>query len=59
MIVTYQDELGVVSVQIDNTYGIQFDGYGNALFTDTDGKDYTIPMEHLICIAETDWFNAE
>lgn len=58
MIVTYQDELGLISIQIDNTYGIQFDG-DKAYFTDKDGIDYDISMSHLISIAEIDWYRAE
>lgn len=59
MIVTYRDDLGLVSVTINDTYGIQFDGYENVYFTDTDGKDYKMPMQHLVSIAKDDWYKAE
>ena len=58
MIVTFQDELGLVSIKIDNTYGVQF-GYDRAYFTDENGKDYDIAIEHLISIADVDWYSAE
>ena len=51
MTVTYQDELGVISVKIDKTYGVQFSGYDEVLFTDEDGKDYTVNTQHLISIS--------
>ena len=51
MIVTYQDELGFVSVKIDSTYGVTFFD-GKAHFTDENGKDYKINIEHIARIAE-------
>ena len=47
MIVTYQDELGVISIaDIDD---IQFDG-AKAYFTDEDGTDFKVNVQHLISI---------
>ena len=51
MIVTYQDELGLVSVKINNLYGVTF-FEGKAHFTDENDKDYKINIEHIIRIAE-------
>lgn len=49
MTVTYQDELGVISiVDIDE---IQFDG-SRAYFTDENGIDFKINVEHLISIVK-------
>ena len=50
MTVTYQDELGVVAVKIDNQYQIVF-GYKKVFFTDENGRDYDILQEHLINIS--------
>lgn len=50
MTVTYRDELGVVSVSI-NADGVQF-GINKAYFTDENGKDYTVSIEHLISIVK-------
>jgi hypothetical protein len=49
MIITYSDELGIVSVNIDKAYGITFNN-NIAYFTDEDGNDYKINTEHLINI---------
>lgn len=49
MTVTYQDELGVISVS--NIDDIQFGGY-KAYFTDEDGTDYTVNVQHLISIVK-------
>lgn len=47
MIITYRDELGVISIaDIDN---IQFDGC-RAYFTDEDGTDFKVNVEHIISI---------
>ena len=47
MIVTFKDELGIISISdIDD---IQFDGE-KAYFTDENGTDYKINVEHLISI---------
>ena len=51
MIVTFRDELGVVSVQIDDTYGVTFDGC-KAYFMDEDGKCYIVASENLISIVK-------
>lgn len=49
MIVTYRDELGVISIaDIDD---IQFDG-AKAYFTDEDGTDFKVNVEHLISIVK-------
>jgi hypothetical protein len=49
MTVTFKDELGVISIKdIDD---IQFDGT-KAYFTDEDGTDYKVKVEHLIEIAK-------
>lgn len=58
MIVAYQDELGIVSVQMDDTYGVQFDG-DKVYFTEKDGKDYELPISRLISISRDDWYSAE
>lgn len=52
MIVTYQDELGVVSVKLheDECAVYYFSGYVH--FTDGNYKDYKIKVEHLIEIAK-------
>ncbi len=51
MIVTYQDELGVISIaDIDD---IQFDG-AKAYFTDEDGTDFKVNVEHLISIVKAE-----
>jgi hypothetical protein len=53
MIIVFRDELGAVAVEIDLTYGIQF-GTENAYFTDTNGKDYKVNIEHLISITKAE-----
>lgn len=51
MIVTYRDDLGVISVaDIDD---IQFDG-SIAYFTDEDGTDYKVNVDHLISIVKAE-----
>ena len=50
MIVTFQDTLGVLSLIIDKKYGVTF-GANKAFFTNIDGNDYKINVEHLINIA--------
>lgn len=50
MLVTYQDELGVVSVST-NADGVQF-GIDKAYFTDENERDYTIDIKHLISIVK-------
>lgn len=49
MLVAYQDELGVVVVKVSNP--IVF-GLDKVFFTDDDGRDYTVKIEHLINIAK-------
>ena len=51
MIVTYQDELGVVSVKIDDEYGVVFDR-NRAIFSDENDKDYQVDLNHLISIVK-------
>ena len=47
MTITYQDELGVISIaDIDD---IQFDG-SRAYFTDENGTDFKVNVEHIISI---------
>ena len=53
MIVTFQDELGVISVSIDKKYGVTF-GANKVFFTDTDGNDYKVKTEHLISITDAE-----
>ena len=50
MTVTFKDELGVISISIDKKYGVTF-GLDKAYFTDLDGNDYKIKIEHLISIS--------
>ena len=49
MTVTYRDELGVVSIRIDKKYGVSF-GANKVFFTDEDGNDYKVNVEHIIDI---------
>lgn len=49
MIVTYQDELGLIEVMVDEKYGVGFDGT-EAYFTDEDGVDYRIDVKHIVGI---------
>ena len=51
MTVTFRDELGVVSVQIDDTYGVTF-GANKVFFTDENGEDYKVNVEHIISIVK-------
>ena len=49
MTVTIRDELGIISISdIDD---IQFDGE-KAYFTDENGTDYKVNVEHLISIVK-------
>lgn len=50
MTVTYQDELGVIAISIDKEYGVTF-GVNKVFFTDEDGNDYKVNIEHLISIS--------
>lgn len=49
MTVTFRDELGVIS--ISNIDDIQFDGE-RAYFTDEDGTDFKVNVEHIISIVK-------
>ena len=49
MKISYRDELGIIVVNVDNTNGIMFLD-GHAYFTDTDGRDYKIPVSALVMI---------
>lgn len=49
MIVTFQDELGCLSVKIDDKYGVTF-GANKVFFTDENGEDYKVNVEYLISI---------
>jgi hypothetical protein len=51
MIITYRDELGLVS--LESVVCISFDGE-NAYFTDTDGKDYKVSVEYLVSITDAE-----
>ena len=51
MIVTYRDELGLVSLEVES--GVGFDGT-EAYFTDTDGKDYKVSVEYLVSITDAE-----
>lgn len=58
MLVTFQDELGVVSVSI-NADGVQFginleDNSIRAWFTDINGTDYIVNTKHLISITKAE-----
>lgn len=49
MTVTFRDELGIISItDIDD---IQFDGE-KAYFTDENGTDFLVTIEHLISIVK-------
>ena len=50
MIITFQDELGLVSVKVDKTHGVTF-GFSNVFFTDEDGKDYKVKVDYVISIS--------
>ena len=58
MLVAYSDDLGIVTVQMDDTYGLQFDG-DKAYFTDTGGKDYNLPISQLVSVSKDNWYSAE
>lgn len=49
MNITFRDEVGYITVEIDRQYGVSFCD-GLAYFTDTDGNDYEIPTAHLMAI---------
>lgn len=49
MNITYRDEVGYITVEVDIEYGVSFCD-GTAYFTDTNGNDYEIPMAHLMSI---------
>ena len=51
MTVTYRDELGVVSVQINDEYGVVFDR-NRAIFSDENDRDYQVDLNHLINIVK-------
>lgn len=54
MTVTFKDELGIVWVKIDTSYGVSFGQkalYTVVYFTDENGKDYQVNAEHLISIS--------
>ena len=53
MIVTYQDKLGVLAVKIDDKYGVIF-GANKVFFTDENGEDYKVNIEHLISIEKAE-----
>ena len=53
MKVTYQDELGLIEVKVDEKYGVGFDGT-EAYFTDEDGTDYKVNILHLISIVKAE-----
>ena len=51
MRITYQDELGVVSVQVNDDYGVTFSN-SVAYFTGEDGEDYKVDAMFLISITK-------
>ena len=51
MIVTYRDKLGMVSVKIDDEYGVIFDSYF-AHFIDEDDTYYKIETKYIISIVK-------
>lgn len=53
MLVTFQDELGCLSVKIDDKYGVTF-GANKVFFTDENGEDYKVNVEHLISITKAE-----
>ena len=59
MVVTYQDELGVVSVKINTEYGVTFginleNSSIRAYFTDTNETDYIVDTKHIISITKAE-----
>lgn len=50
-IITYRDELGLVSIETQS--GVGFDGT-EAYFTDDDGKDYKVSVEYLVSILDAE-----
>ena len=58
MIVTYRDELGLISIQMNDTYGLQF-SEDVVYFTDKDDRDYEIPLSQMISVAKDNWYSAE
>ena len=51
MIVTFQDELGVLSLKIDDKYGVTF-GANKVFFTDENGTVFKVNVEHIISIVK-------
>ena len=49
MRICYRDSIGVVTVEIDTTDGISFDGE-YAYFTDANGKDCKVSTRNIIQI---------
>ena len=49
MKISYRDSLGLVVVEVDRTNGIAFLG-GHAYFTDTNGRDYKVPVNDIVMI---------
>ena len=55
MFITYRDSIGIIAIDIDTQYGIDFnDGY--CYFTDCNGEDYKIPINDIIRINKGDVF---
>ena len=50
MTVTYQDELGVVAVKVNESYEMVF-GFKKVFFTDESDRDYIVEIENIICIS--------
>lgn len=53
MLVTFQDELGCLSIKIDDKYGVTF-GANKVFFTDANGENYKVSVEHLISITKAE-----
>ena len=46
VIITARDKVGAYAVEVDPQYGMAFLD-GKVYFTDTNGKDYDIPIEEI------------
>ena len=47
MTITYRDNIGYISVEVNTEYGINFDGT-SAYFTDTENSDYKISVSDIV-----------
>ena len=53
MKITYRDDIGLVTIEIDmcNTSGVGFDGR-YAYFSDVEGVDYRVETKNIVWIGE-------